>query len=1347
VTGGPDSRTPPESPAGAPPEAAPPAKRPGRVRRWVVRPFLWGLLLLVVLVAGVYLFFQSELAHRRAVELVIARASEAMDRDVLVGDIDYSFRPLAFELWDVVIPSPDPRMPPLARIPYARAEFSWRGLRSRILRLEEVQVVRPEVYLQFNPDGTNNLPDFQREEDRPSRFEFQLGRIVIDDGTLRVNERRLPLRARAEEVHARLTGTGKEEDPMKIQATAQNVVATLPEARPYPFTLSARATLVPGRVTLDVARISSPELRARVQGWFDFEGEDRRAELEVQASGGAELASRLGYVEQPISGPFTFRGRVGLVGGDLGYSGTVASPRLAFEERVFQDLEAGLVGGPDGLEIDLERAGWAGGTVRGEASISLGERAEERPGVPIALDLAFSGLALRQLFREELGDEALPVLGALSGRADGTFRYRFNTEDPLGGTGFADIQVAAVQDRGGVPISGDVPLRIDRGVLTSRNVQIQAPDQTLLASDFRYDLRAGAGRAEYQLTTRDLGALAPLLLADAPAGEERPPWLPTSGIGIVEGTATFGKDDFRLRAELDLANVATPAVEVDSVAGSFTVTPQAVEDLRVEATRNGGALLATGRIPIPEEAGAPVAIELMLDVVDWPTASLAGLVPGDFDVRGSLSGQVDLGGTTEDLTGSATLRVAGLELADRRVGDVLADVSFAGDRIAVDGGVVATPAGDVLLAGVYRSRAQALDFTLDAPSLDLSEPPLEGMLPGLTGQLVVGATVEGTLDAPEAVLRIAGRELALNGEPLDADGTTELLATWDGRRVRAEGTLLGLAAFEGGGLLTREAADVLVEVRSDNVGALARLLAPEPLPDFQGALLGSVSFEADFSESAWRATARLPELRLSYEEHTVSNLEPVVVELGPERVRIESLFLGDPESGSELFVTGTLGLGEGQPLNLRVQSTLDASWAELFVPGMQVEGAVDLLATVRGTAGNPVLNGSGDVRDGELILPGFPQALEDVRGQLSFTGNRVILEGIRAEVGGGTLRATGQIGLPREGEELSYRLNLLGRDLSLRYPEGFLTRGGAEVTIASEPGGGRVVRGFIDLERVFYLEDVEVGTIQILQRALRRQRVEVAETEEALSDTELNLVIEGENALRVRNNIANLEGDVELTVRGTAARPVVFGDIEVEPGGTLVYNETEYRVERGRVTFSNPYRLDPVIDLVATTEVQRFDIGMTISGTLDQLDVDFTSDPNLADLEVLSLLATGQTSVPGTGAAEPGAAVGGSQLAQQFLYGQAASALSKRVGTLFGLDRFRIAPATGAAAGAGASVGLTVGKRLSKNLFVTYQNATGTEDYAYIVQVEWQVADNVTLVLSQKGSDIYALDAVWERSF
>ncbi len=1331
-------------------------RRHGRMRRWVVRPFIWGFFFLILVVAGAWLFLESGYAHERAAKMVIARTSELLGRKIQVGRIDYSLIDLSFELYDVVIPGPDPGDPAFAIIPLARVEFSWRDLQQKVLRLEQIEVVRPQVYLRFNPDGTSNLPELRTRQGATRRFEVQIGRVLVENGTLDLDEVRFPLNLDAKAVFGRAIGSaergGEGGNRIDAMVAAQEVVTTLPRAKPYPFTASAKGSFVPGQLRFTTFRLAGPDLKATGKGSYEWgRGKERRLALEIAADGWAQLANHLGYVEEPIQGPFAFRGRIDRTGDNLSYSGTINSPRLTALDRVFEEIEGELVGGRDGMEIDLERALYAGGNVEGVIGVDYRDEESEESGTPLDLDLSFARLDLGTVAADQFGED-VPVVQDLAGRATGDLVYRFRTGAPISGSGLVDVHLDAVHEKG-VPIAGDASITIESGVLTSESIRLTAPSQTVIGSNFLFDMERGAGRFDFRLASQDVGVLAPLLRGDVRPGEEPPFWVPSEGSGEAQGSVEIADKRYVANISLDLQDVVSPVLAADDVDGSFRFTPSAVEDLRLEATANGGALMVTGRVPLEEEGRrrrVPEPLSLAIDAQQWPAPGIiAFLAPGLSGIDGLVSGRLDLEGTAENLNGRSEIEVTGFQVADTDVGEVQAGIAFQGKQVRIERAVAETPAGLVLVSGTFDTETKAMDLTVDAPDLSLAANPFRDLLGGeVAGRAALTAVIGGTLDRPEATASLRGTGLAIAGRPLGQTGETpgeaQAVATWTGDTLSATGSLLGLASFEGGGALTMERADLRFNLESADLGTLIRIASPKPIPELTGSFAGSVGFVSQFDQGTWRAELVLPDLRAQYQGHTIANREPVVVEMGPERVEIRSFYVGEPQTDNEIFVSGTLGLGDPGPLDLRVQSTLAAVWAEVFLPaGFEVEGYLDLLAVVRGTTSDPQLDGQGVIRDARVLIPEFPQALEDIEGVILFNRDALVLDGLQARLGDGTLRAAGRVEIP----SLEARLQVEAQDVSVRFPEPFLLRGDANLSLVAN-STSRQIRGRVLLDRAFFVEDIQTDALPLLLQALERQRLEVQETDELLAGTQLDILVDGPNALRVRNNVADLRGDIELRVQGTLAAPVVFGRVEADPGGTLVYSDNEYEVERFLLTFNNPNRIDPIIDLVARTEVRSYDVTLNLSGTLDRLDTQFTSDEGLAELEVLTLLFSGEVDYERGRPRAPGEEGPEQDVrAQSFLAGQAASLVSRRVNTLFGFDRFRIDPQATETGGAVGGVRLTVGKRISRDLFVTYTtNPASSEEY--LLRIEWQVARNVVLVFTRNGrDDTYAVDAEWEKRY
>lgn len=1343
-------------------------KRPGPFRRWLLRPFVWGGLLFLVAVIAALLFAQSHFARERALTYAKARLEEFLGRKVEIGSVDFDYIPPSIEVRDVVIPGPTAQDPPVLKVERASVLASLRQLRQPIIQIEQIEVVRPQFYLQLNADGTNNLPKFNfGKGGGKARVQWWIGHLLIQEGTIRIDERAAPFGLKAEGVLGRVTGKGdrggKGGNRLDLLATAQELEIELPDANPYVGTLSVKGSLSTDDRRIDIAtvRVAGPDLAVDGSARIDYGGEKVAIDAPFRAEGATTLLNRLGYMKDPILGDFRGEGRFAMADGVWKYSGTAQSDGVEVLGRSIAEIEAGFAGSSGLVEVDIQHARHAGGRVAG--TVEVRSQDDGRAGVPVALDLEFADLALETLIADQLAGKTLPVVGQLTGKTTGTFKYAFRSNDPIAGSGGGQVRLAGVSGQG-LPLTGSFPIRMERGVVSAQGVELTAPGQTVSGASFSFDLPRQTGKIDLRVTSTNLAPMG-ALLESTPKPAEPTFWIPSRGRGVADVSIAISPASTTTRVILDLEDVTAPALGADILRGAMTITDQAVEDLRIEASHGVGALQLTGRIPLPPEGKkAAEPLSLAVEASQWPASELdyflAIFLPPDLvqGIRGDVSGRVDLGGTPDRLTGRLDTEIRDLVLADLALGQVHAAVRFEGDDVAIDEALIRSGAGNVAVRGALRGPGKTLDFTVDAPTLSLSGEPLRALLGGdFGGKVEVAATASGTLDKPQVTASIRARDLTYQGTPVDQGAESHVLAEWDGERASLEGELLGLAKIKGGGRLDRQGAGMAFDVSTERLYEIARIAAPQQVPEFTGSLLGTAAFDADFQDKDYHAVVRLADLKLGYQGRTIRNLEPVVVEAGPRQVKIQSFYLGTPgpdgKAGEdELFVSGTIGLGaEQSPIDLRAQSTISAAWADLFVPNLRVKGALDVLSTVRGTLSAPVLSGFASLREASLVYENrtMPQKLDDLVAEISFNRNQIELETLKGRLGGADLSGGGRLDLPRDGQPLGYRLSVNVRDLSLVYPDGVRNQGNAAIALTSTPTGRRI-SGVVDLERTLYVDDIKTEVLAILQDALRRQRLEIAETDDFLSSTELGIRIvsdPSQKALRVRNNLADLRGDIDLTIGGTLARPTVLGKIEVEPGGTLTFQDNEYKVERLNLLFNNSPRINPAIDLVARTEVRSFGITVTVDGTLDKPFTSFSSESDLAQLDILSLVATGQefgdATAQGTPSNEEGAAPGA--IASKILAGQAFGAVSKRVGTLIGLDSFRISPISESGQNF-SDVGLTVGKRIRRDLFVTY-TSNGANNLGQVVQLEYQAGRGLTVVFTATENEKYALDLKWEKRF
>jgi translocation and assembly module TamB len=231
---------------------------------------------------------------------------------------------------------------------------------------------------------------------------------------------------------------------------------------------------------------------------------------------------------------------------------------------------------------------------------------------------------------------------------------------------------------------------------------------------------------------------------------------------------------------------------------------------------------------------------------------------------------------------------------------------------------------------------------------------------------------------------------------------------------------------------------------------------------------------------------------------------------------------------------------------------------------------------------------------------------------------------------------------------------------------------------------------------------------------------------------------------------AELDADANIRVRGTWEHPILLGHIHVL-SGNLLFHGNRYRVARGDINFANPFRLDPVVNVEASTTIQQYEITLNFNGPASKLTLAYRSDPPLPGNDIVTLLALGQTSSEGTlrsaGGAQSGTAgAGASALLSEAVSSQVGGRLEK----LFGITNFRVDPGlagVGATASSqNAAARVTVQQQVTRNLTVTYVSNVGSTQQQ-VIQVEYNVNRNVSIVALRDYNGTFGIDVKIKKRF
>jgi translocation and assembly module TamB len=228
----------------------------------------------------------------------------------------------------------------------------------------------------------------------------------------------------------------------------------------------------------------------------------------------------------------------------------------------------------------------------------------------------------------------------------------------------------------------------------------------------------------------------------------------------------------------------------------------------------------------------------------------------------------------------------------------------------------------------------------------------------------------------------------------------------------------------------------------------------------------------------------------------------------------------------------------------------------------------------------------------------------------------------------------------------------------------------------------------------------------------------------------------------------NLQADADLALRGGPDHPGMLGRVVVTRGH-IVFFGAEYAIDQGLVSFFDPHKINPVLNIDLSTTVQGVDVSINVAGPLDRMKLSYRSDPPMQFGQIVSLLAGGKTAVtdPVLAAHEPVAPQQNlTQAGASTLLGQAvANPVSGRLQRLFGVSKLSINPEiTGPSNSAAATI--TLQQQISRDITFTYIQDV-TRPNSEVLRVQWNMNEHWTAVAQRDLYGEFDLDLYWKKRF
>ena len=593
----------------------------------------------------------------------------------------------------------------------------------------------------------------------------------------------------------------------------------------------------------------------------------------------------------------------------------------------------------------------------------------------------------------------------------------------------------------------------------------------------------------------------------------------------------------------------------------------------------------------------------------------------------------------------------------------------------------------------------------------VQEPGLKASVK-LANVIVDGAAIgEAAINAhSEGKLVFYTAKSTLVGAQINAEGQTELTGDF---QTKAHVTLTGLnvakplALFQPGGL----------QATSDIAGTID-VSGPAKTPML---LTGKALFSP---------------LSVTAQGLTFQAAEPLGLGLRNGLLTLDAVHITGPDT--DLKASGTAQLfgainpktnvadSKAGKLDVHATGSISMALAQTLDPDLITSGKTEFQVAAGGTIGDPQLTGKVQFEHVNLNVNGVPNGLTDANGTLVFNEDRLSVQSLTATTGGGLLKIGGFLTY-RNG--VYFDLTATGDAVRVRY-NGLSGTANANLRLQGGPQSA-LLGGTILLTRFGIGADVDFAAF-----AGAGGVSAPPDPSAATNKIRLDVHVTSSPQLDFQNSYAKLAGTVDLTLRGTVSEPTVLGKVQITDG-SATFAGTKYELQRGTVYFTNPVRIDPVIDLDATARVETYDVTIGLHGTADNLKPTYRSEPPLTEADIFSLLALGRTQEEAQLYQEQQTQAGTDPTTSSLLGGALNATVSSRVSKLFGVGSVKIDPSYVGTLG-NSSARITVQQQLSRQVTLTY--ATNVNSSAQqLIQIQYDLSPTQSIVAARDENDVFSI--------
>ncbi len=279
------------------------------------------------------------------------------------------------------------------------------------------------------------------------------------------------------------------------------------------------------------------------------------------------------------------------------------------------------------------------------------------------------------------------------------------------------------------------------------------------------------------------------------------------------------------------------------------------------------------------------------------------------------------------------------------------------------------------------------------------------------------------------------------------------------------------------------------------------------------------------------------------------------------------------------------------------------------------EGATEGTLTLAGTLEEPLVFGSVKIADGRVKLADAATVIDKIQADVEFMGNEVLLHNFSTQLGKGGLTANGNYAL-RADDAPPYRLHVKAQDAELA-SEIFSGRINSEVEIVPqkyrERGSRQNNKPAPSAYRPLIKGNVHLDDVLINMPT-------IPEMGEGGSNIALDMQVELGKKIHFFNKyLYDMWLSGKMQIKGSTIFPIIEGQVRADKG-SVTYLRTPFKLKNASVNWLQPGSFLPNVNLESEARFSRYDIYMRITGPVETMDLQLSSNPPLEKNTIVRML-------------------------------------------------------------------------------------------------------------------------------